>query len=65
MGRGEEVYAQHIHRLDRPISGIVLFAKQKQVLQNLSEQFAQRQVKKSYKAVTTCRPRDQICTIEH
>jgi RluA family pseudouridine synthase len=49
-------YAQHIHRLDRPVSGIVLFAKSKSVLKNLSEQFAERRVKKLYKALTENEP---------
>lgn len=53
---GQEVYAQHIHRLDRPVSGIVLFAKQKTVLKNLSEQFAERRVKKLYQALTDKAP---------
>jgi 23S rRNA-/tRNA-specific pseudouridylate synthase len=53
---GEEVYAQHIHRLDRPVSGIVLFAKQRSVLKNLSEQFAERRVKKYYQALTANAP---------
>ena len=48
----KEVYVQHIHRLDRPVSGIVLFAKKKSVLKELSEQFAQRTVKKYYQALT-------------
>ncbi|WP_299249848.1 RluA family pseudouridine synthase [uncultured Cytophaga sp.] len=52
----KEVYVQHIHRLDRPVSGIVLFAKKKSVLKNLSEQFAQRTVKKKYKALTEKQP---------
>lgn len=52
----KEVYAQHIHRLDRPVSGIVLFAKKKSVLKDLSEQFAQRTVKKYYKALTDHKP---------
>ncbi len=54
---GEEVYAQHLHRLDRPVSGIVLFAKQRAVLKNLSEQFAERKVKKFYQAVTDHSPK--------
>jgi RluA family pseudouridine synthase len=45
-------YAQHLHRLDRVTSGIVLFTKQKEHLRNLSEQFAQRQVSKYYIALT-------------
>lgn len=49
-------YAQHIHRLDRSVNGIVLFTKRKEVLRNLSEQFAQRKVKKFYKALTTAAP---------
>lgn len=54
--KGVEVYAQHIHRLDRPVSGIVLFAKQRAVLKNLSEQFAERRVKKFYEALTADSP---------
>ncbi|HWZ21568.1 MAG TPA: RluA family pseudouridine synthase [Cytophagaceae bacterium] len=53
----KNVYAQHIHRLDRPVSGIVLFAKQKEVLKNLSEQFAERKVKKYYQALTETAPK--------
>ena len=51
-----EVYAQHLHRLDRPVSGVVLFAIRREVLKNLSEQFAQRQVKKYYQAITSTAP---------
>lgn len=54
--RGEDVYAQHIHRLDRPVSGVILFAKQKSVLHNLSNQFAERRVKKYYDALTDKAP---------
>lgn len=45
-------YAQHLHRLDRPVSGVVLFTKQKTHLKNLSEQFAQRTITKQYIAIT-------------
>ncbi len=51
-----ESYVQHLHRLDRPVSGIVLFTKRKEHLRNLSEQFAERRVKKYYKALTTNAP---------
>lgn len=60
-----EIYAQHIHRLDRPVSGIVLFAIQRAVLNKLSEQFAQRQVKKFYQAVTMYAPLHTSATIHH
>jgi 23S rRNA pseudouridine955/2504/2580 synthase/23S rRNA pseudouridine1911/1915/1917 synthase len=60
-----EVYAQHIHRIDRPVSGIVLFAKQRSVLKNLSEQFAERKVKKYYQALTSQVPQVRSGTLEH
>jgi 23S rRNA pseudouridine955/2504/2580 synthase/23S rRNA pseudouridine1911/1915/1917 synthase len=46
-------YVQHLHRLDRVTSGILLFTKQKEYLRNLSEQFAQRKVAKYYVALTS------------
>lgn len=58
-------YAQHLHRLDRPTSGIVLFTKQKAFLRNLSEQFAQREVTKHYLALTALAPAKQAGTLEH
>ncbi len=61
----KDVYAQHIHRLDRPVSGIILFAKQRSVLKNLSEQFAERKVKKYYQAVTDQTPVSKIDKLEH
>jgi RluA family pseudouridine synthase len=53
---GIETYAQHLHRLDRPVSGIVLFTKSREHLRNLSEQFAERKVRKYYKALTSNEP---------
>jgi RluA family pseudouridine synthase len=61
----QELYAQHIHRLDRPVSGIVLFAKQRAVLKNLSEQFAERRVKKFYQAITDQVPILKSGVFEH
>lgn len=52
MPKGKEVYVQHVHRLDRPVSGLVLFAKKKATLKLLSEQFAARTVVKKYQALT-------------
>ena len=65
LADGDELYAQHIHRLDRPVSGIVLFAKQRAVLKNLSEQFAERKVKKFYRALTEKVPENLLGRIEH
>lgn len=65
LAPGTELYAQHIHRIDRPVSGIVLFAKQRTVLKNLSEQFAERRVKKFYRALTTNSPASMQGRLEH
>jgi RluA family pseudouridine synthase len=62
---GTELYAQHIHRIDRPVSGVVLFAKQRSVLKNLSEQFAERRVKKFYRALTATAPEKMQGRLEH
>jgi len=65
LPKDDEVYAQHIHRLDRPVSGVILFAKQRAVLKNLSEQFAERRVKKYYQALTANAPTQLSGTLEH
>ena len=61
----EDVYVQHIHRLDRPVSGVILFTKQRSALKNLSEQFAERKVKKYYYALTSQAPEIRNGTLEH
>jgi 23S rRNA pseudouridine1911/1915/1917 synthase len=45
-----------VHRLDRPASGVVLFAKTPRALAALNEQFQQRQVVKTYLALTGAAP---------
>ena len=45
------VFLGVLHRLDRPTSGIVLFAKTSKGAARLSEQFRNREIKKTYHAV--------------
>lgn len=45
------VYLGTPHRLDRPVSGVVLFARQTKSAQRLAEQFRTRQVLKTYWAL--------------
>src|SRR5262249_29644875 len=47
-GKSGWVYLGIPHRLDRPVSGVVLFARQTTSAQRLAEQFAKHQVSKSY-----------------
>jgi 23S rRNA pseudouridine1911/1915/1917 synthase len=42
------VYLGIPHRLDRPVSGVVLFARSTKAAQRLAEQFRERQVRKVY-----------------
>ena len=50
-----EAYCKHplqlVHRIDRPVSGLVLFAKNKSAMTNLSRQFQARTVEKTYLAI--------------
>src|SRR5437588_11612518 len=45
------VYLGIPHRLDRPVSGVVVFARNTKAARRLAEQFAQRQVTKVYWAI--------------
>src|SRR3989442_5874114 len=45
------VYLGIPHRLDRPVSGVVLFARNTKAARRLAEQFQSRQVRKVYWAV--------------
>lgn len=42
------------HRLDRGVSGVVLFAATPRAARKLSRQFERRQVRKSYRAIVDC-----------
>lgn len=50
------VYLGIPHRLDRPASGVVLFARNSKAAARLAEQFRERQVKKVYWAVVKGTP---------
>jgi RluA family pseudouridine synthase len=65
LPHGTKVYVQHLHRLDRPVSGIILFTKQRSILKNLSEQFAMRKVKKYYHALTAVAPVQAHDTVQN
>eukprot|EP00310_Coccolithus_braarudii_P013690 CAMPEP_0183339662 /NCGR_PEP_ID=MMETSP0164_2-20130417/6505_1 /TAXON_ID=221442 /ORGANISM="Coccolithus pelagicus ssp braarudi, Strain PLY182g" /LENGTH=303 /DNA_ID=CAMNT_0025509693 /DNA_START=139 /DNA_END=1047 /DNA_ORIENTATION=- len=42
---------QHVHRLDAPTSGLLVVAKSRSALRELSAAFAERRVRKTYRAV--------------
>ncbi len=45
------VYLGLVHRLDRPVSGVVVFARTSKAASRLSEQFRNKKIKKAYKAL--------------
>ncbi|MCL2306149.1 MAG: RNA pseudouridine synthase [Planctomycetaceae bacterium] len=51
-GRGENGYVGVPHRLDRPVSGVILFGKHSRATRRISEQLEARQVDKVYWALT-------------
>lgn len=50
------VYLGVVHRLDRPTTGIVIFAKTSKALARLNKQFSEREVQKNYWAVVKQSP---------
>lgn len=59
------VYLGVAHRLDRPTSGIVVFAKTSKALPRLNKLFAEKEAKKTYWAVVKNIPEKQEDTLIH
>jgi 23S rRNA pseudouridine1911/1915/1917 synthase len=60
-----EAFLGVVHRLDRPVSGVILFARTSKALERLNEMFKTRQVKKIYLAIVKERPPEDEATIKH
>lgn len=58
-------YLRAVHRLDRSTSGVLLFAKSKQALTRLMQQFEQRSIEKIYLAVVEKQPPAPSGRLEH
>ena len=59
------VFMGVVHRLDRPVSGVVVFAKTSKALSRLNAMFAKGDVHKTYWAITRNKPRSQGETLTH
>jgi 23S rRNA pseudouridine1911/1915/1917 synthase len=64
-------YVGTVHRLDRPVSGVVVWAKTPRAARRLAAQFAGRQVRKEYWAIVEGRPpteqglwEDWLCVVD-
>ncbi len=60
-----EVFLGVVHRLDRPVSGVLLYARTSKALERLNEMFREKQVKKTYLAIVKERPPEDEATITH
>ena len=60
-----EVFLGTIHRLDRPTSGIVLYARTSKALTRMNEQFREKQVQKTYWAVVDNAPPNNSGTLDN
>jgi 23S rRNA pseudouridine1911/1915/1917 synthase len=60
-----EAFLGVVHRLDRPVSGVILFARTSKALERLNEMFRTKQVKKIYLAIVKERPPEDEATITH
>ena len=60
-----EVFLGVVHRLDRPTTGIVVFAKTSKALTRLNESFKKRETQKTYWAVVKNQPPKETDTLVH
>lgn len=54
-----------IHRIDRPVTGVVLLSKVSGALASLNKQFQERKVKKTYLAIVKNKPEKDKETLTH
>lgn len=57
------VFCGVIHRIDRPVSGIVLFAKTGKALARVNEMFRTREIQKVYWAIVKEKPKNDRATL--
>ena len=58
------VYLGLVHRLDRPVGGVMVFAKTSKAASRLSNQVREKVFKKKYLAVVDGRPEDNFGVLE-
>jgi len=59
------VFLHPVHRLDRPVSGIVVFARTSKALERMSSMFRKREIHKVYWAIVKKKPREEMAKLTH
>jgi 23S rRNA pseudouridine1911/1915/1917 synthase len=54
-----DVFLGTVHRLDRPVSGLVIFARTSKALERMNEMFKSRKIQKTYWAVVKRKPAEE------
>ncbi|MCW3103710.1 MAG: pseudouridine synthase [Bacteroidetes bacterium] len=60
-----EVFIGTVHRIDRPVSGIVLFARTSKALARLNQMFQTKEIQKTYWAVVKNKPAKESGKLVH
>jgi len=60
-----DVFLGVVHRLDRPVTGAVIFARTSKALTRMNQQFKDHEVKKTYWAVVKNRPANEEGELVH
>ncbi len=60
-----DVFIGTVHRIDRPVSGIVLFAKTSKALARLNQMFQTKEIQKTYWAVVKNKPEKESGKLVH
>ncbi len=60
-----DVFLGTVHRLDRPVSGLVIFARTSKGLERMNEIFRKRQIQKTYWAVVQRMPENKKGKLTH
>ena len=60
-----EVFLGVVHRLDRPVAGLVVFARTSKALARMNDMFRNNEVHKTYWAITQERPKELEGTLTH
>ncbi len=60
-----DVFLGTVHRLDRPVSGLIIFARTSKGLERMNELFRKRDIQKTYWAITSRKPEKKTGKLTH
>lgn len=64
-GKPGDVFLGVIHRLDRPVSGVILYARTSKALLRMNQLFKEQKIQKNYWCIVKDRPQPEEGTLNH